>query len=177
MSCRNPKITSWRFLVASKAMHLRHAQQNYRELIERLFNTAFKFSKDAYRHDSLCGWAPWLYQPPLAEICDDIDLEDRKPSPVEEMDGVVIHETPNGIILEIEVPHLKAESLYLEVSGNMLIVRGERLPGAPSKQRSNSKTLEALNFERLIVLPIQARPGEIRAKLVGRVVRVNILKR
>jgi HSP20 family molecular chaperone IbpA len=93
------------------------------------------------------------------------------------MDGVVIHETLNGIVLEIEVPHLKAESLYLEVSGNMLIVRGERIPEAVSKRRSNRKIPEAINFERLIVLPIQARPGEIRAKLVGRVVRVNILKR
>jgi HSP20 family molecular chaperone IbpA len=158
-------------------MHLRNAPRKYSELIERLFRTAFEFSSDAYRHDSLCGWAPWLYQPPAAAISLDGDLEDRQPSSVEDMDGVVIHETLNGIVLEIEVPHLKAESLYLEVSGNMLIVRGERIPEAASRRRSNTEIPDALNFERLIVLPVQARPGEIRAKLVGRVVRVNILKR
>lgn len=158
-------------------MHLRNAPRNYGELIERLFQTAFEFSSDAYRHDSLCGWAPWLYQPPAAAISLDGDLGDNKPSSVENMDGVVIHETLNGIVLEIEVPHLKVESLYLEVSGNMLIVRGERIPEAASKRQSNKEIPNALNFERLIVLPIQARPGEIRAKLVGRVVRVNILKR
>lgn len=157
-------------------MHLRNAPRNYRELIERLFRTAFEFPSDTYRHDSLCGWAPWLYQPPAAPIALNSD-EDRQPSSAEEMDGVVIHETLNGIVLEIEVPHLKAESLYLEVSGNMLIVRGERIPEAASKRRWNTEIPDAINFERLIVLPIQARPGEIRAKLVGRVVRVNILKR
>jgi HSP20 family molecular chaperone IbpA len=105
------------------------------------------------------------------------DLENHQSSSAQDMDGVVIHETPNGIVLEIEVPHLKAESLYLEVSGNMLIVRGERLSGSASKRLSHSDISDPLNFERLIVLPIQARPGEISAKLVGRVVRVNILKR
>jgi HSP20 family molecular chaperone IbpA len=158
-------------------MHLRNAPRKYSELIERLFRTAFEFSSDAYRHDSLCGWAPWLYQPAAAAISLDGDLKDRQPSSVEDMDGVVIHETVTGIVLEIEVPHLKAESLYLEVSGNMLIVRGERIPEGASKRRSNTEIPEAVNFERLIVLPVQARPGEIRAKLVGRVVRVNILKR
>lgn len=163
--------------MASNAMHLRNAPRNYGDLIERLFRTAFEFSSDAYRQDSLCGWAPWLYQPPEAAIYLDGILEDRQPSFVEDLDGVVIHETLNGIVVEIEVPHLKAESLYLEVSGNMLIVRGERIPETASKQRSNTEIPNALNFERMIVLPVQARPGEIRAKLVGRVVRVNILKR
>jgi HSP20 family molecular chaperone IbpA len=158
-------------------MHLRNRPKNYRELIERLFRMAFEFSSAAYQHDSLCGWAPWLYQPLASAICLDGDIDERQPSSIEDMDGVVIHETLNGIVLEIEVPHLKAESLYLEVSGNMLIVRGERIPEAISKRRSNREIPEAINFERLIVLPIQARPGEIRAKLVGRVVRVNILKR
>ena len=163
--------------MASKAMHLRRAPQNYDELIERLFRMAFELSSDVYRHDSLCGWAPWFYHPPSKAMSLNGDFENRKSSYTEGMDGVVIHETMNGIVLEIEVPHLKAESLYLEVSGNMLIVRGERIPRAPSKRQSNPAIPNALNFERLIVLPIQARPGEIRAKLVGRVVRVNILKR
>jgi HSP20 family molecular chaperone IbpA len=158
-------------------MHLRNAPRKYSELIERLFRTAFEFSSDTYRHDSLCGWAPWLYQPPAPAISLDGDPDNRQPSSAEDMDGVVIHETLNGIVLEIEVPHLKAESLYLEVSGNMLIVRGERIPERASKRRSNTEIPDALNFERLIVLPVQARPGEIRAKLVGQVVRVNILKR
>jgi HSP20 family molecular chaperone IbpA len=158
-------------------MHLRSAQHDYSKLIERLFQTAFEFSADAYRHDSLCGWAPWLYQPPKAMQSKSNVLENRKPSPSKEKDGVVIHETSDGIILEIEVPYLRAESLYLEVSGNMLIVRGERIPGAPSNRQSSVKTPDAVNFERLIVLPIEARPGEIRARLVGRIVKVNILKR
>lgn len=163
--------------MASNAMHLRNAPWKYSKLIERLFRTAFEFSSDAYQRDSLCGWAPWLLQPRAAVSSLNGDLEDHQPSSAKDMDGVVVHETLNGIVLEIEVPHLKAESLYLEVSGNMLIVRGERIPEAASKRRSNTKIPDALNFERLIVLPIQARPGEIRAKLVGRVVRVNILKR
>ncbi len=163
--------------MASKAMHLRHAPQNYHELIERLFRMAFEISSDAYRHDSLCGWAPWLYQPPAEAMSRKSEFKDHLPSYTEDMDGVVIHETLNGIVLEIEVPHLKAESLYLEISGNMLIVRGERIPKAPSKRQSNTTIPNAINFERLIVLPIQARPGEVRAKLVGRVVKVNILKR
>jgi HSP20 family molecular chaperone IbpA len=158
-------------------MHLRNEPRKYGELIERLFRTAFEYSSDAYRKDSLCGWAPWLYQPKAASMSLNGNPEDHQLSPVEDMDGVVIHETSSGIVLEIEVPHLKAESLYLEVSGNMLIVRGERIPEAASKQRSDTDFPDAINFERLIVLPIQARPGEIRAKLVGRVVRVNILKR
>lgn len=163
--------------MASNAMHLRNAPRKYSELIERLFRTAFEFSSDAYRHDSLCGWAPWLYQPPAAAISLSGDPKKHQPLPADDMDGVIIHETLDRIVLEIDVPHLKAETLYLEVSGNMLIVRGERIPEAASKQQSNTALPDALNFERLIVLPVQARPGEIRAKLVGRVVKVNILKR
>jgi HSP20 family molecular chaperone IbpA len=163
--------------LASNAIHLRNVPRKFGDLIERLFRVAFEYSPDAYRKDSLCGWAPWLYQPPAAGIFSKDDHENHKPVDAEDTDGVVIHETLDGIVLEIEVPHLKAESLYLEVSGNMLIVRGERLPEAESKRRTNAGAPDAINFERLIVLPIQARPGEIRAKLVGRVVRVNILKR
>jgi HSP20 family molecular chaperone IbpA len=166
--------------VASNAIHLRNASPKFSDLgdlIDRLFRTAFEYSPDAYRKDSLCGWAPWLYGPSATAIFSKDGRGNRQPSYQDDMEGVIIHETVDGIVLEIEVPHLRAESLYLEVSGNMLIVRGERLPEAKPRQRTNAAAPGAVNFERLIVLPIQARPGEIRAKLLGRVVRVTILKR
>jgi HSP20 family molecular chaperone IbpA len=173
----NGKTTSGRFLVASNAIHLRNVPPKYGDFIERLFRSAFEYSPEAYRKDSLCGWGPWLYRPSTMANFPTDGGRDHQHSYGEDMEGVQIHETTDGIFLEIEVPHLKAESLYLEVSGNMLIVRGERLPDAEPRRRSNAAAPGAVNFERLVLLPIKARPGKIRAKLVGRVVRVKILKR
>ncbi len=163
--------------MTSKAIHLHNAPKNYTKFIETLFDKAFGPSKYAYLKESLCGWAPCLHQPPLAGLSSDNPAKDAESYTPDDMDGVIIQETVDAIILEIEVPHLKAESLYLEISGNMLIVRGERMQTMSSDQGGTMARQQPLNYERLVVLPVPARPGEVRARLVGRVVKVNILKR
>jgi HSP20 family molecular chaperone IbpA len=162
--------------LASRAIHLRKAPQNKEVIVERLFEAAFRAPFAGYRRKSLCGWGLVLDYPPDAAKPLHREFEHRQPAPPDNMDGVVIRETVDAILLEIEVPHLKAESLYLEISGNLLIVRGERIAGAPPAPQAGDNDGDVLNFERLIVLPAPARPGQVRARLVGHVVKINILK-
>lgn len=162
--------------MASKAIHLHKAPQNKNIIIERLFEAAFKTPNAGYRKKSLCGWGLVLDHPPDVVKPSYRESDHRRPVPPDDMDGVVMRETVDAIMLEIEVPHLKAESLYLEISGNLLIVRGERIAGAPPAQQAGDKDRDVLNFERLIILPAPARPGQVRARLVGQVVKINILK-
>lgn len=88
--------------------------------------------------------------------------------------GVVILETETGFRIDIELPKIKEESLYLEISGETLIVRGERMePLEPSLEQSAKNRFF---FERFIHLPVEVQPGQVRARLVGTIIRVMITK-
>lgn len=163
--------------MASRAIHLRKAPQDKNTIVERLFEAAFRAPDASYRQKSLCGWSLVLVYPPDVTKPLLHETADRQSVPLDDTDDVVIRETDDAIVLEIEVPHLKAESLYLEISGNLLIVRGERIAGAPPAPQAGNNNRDVLNFERLVVLPAPARPGQVRARLVGHVVKINILKR
>jgi HSP20 family molecular chaperone IbpA len=149
---------------------------NLDKTIERLFQVAFESSVTAFFKDSLCGWGLHLSLPQAKILPSNGDSRNRAHLAPENTDGVVIQETDNNIVIKIEVPHLKAESLYLEISGNILIVRGEQTPGLRPNRHSGWSNRDGLHFERLIMLPVLVRPGEIRAKLVGRIIKINIVK-
>lgn len=163
--------------MASKATHLHNIPRNLDKTIERLFHVAFESSVSAFFKDSLCGWGPLLSVPQATILPSIGDWRNHDHSDPENTEGVLIQETDQNISIEIEVPHLKAESLYLEISGDILIVRGEHLPGTRQNQHSAWSDKDGLYFERLIMLPVLVRPGEIRARLVGRVIKINITKR
>lgn len=163
--------------MASKATHLHNTPLNLDKAIERLFQVAFESSVAAFVKDSLCGWGLHLSLP-QANILPSIgDWRNDDHLAPENTNGVVIQETDKNIVIKIEAPHLKAESLYLEISGYLLIVRGEHTRGVRPDRHPGWTNQDGLHFERLIMLPVLVRPGDIRARLVGRTIKINIVKR
>lgn len=157
--------------MAPKAHHISKAPLNWYKTIERLFSVAFNQSAVAYRRASLCGWRPLSPGAELHTLLAGDEHDDRNWNSDRES-GVIILETDMGIRIEIEVPEIKEESLYLEVSGDTLIVRGECVePLEPSQMQS---TTNRYLFQRFIQLPVEAHPGQVQARLVGRTIRVTI---
>lgn len=160
--------------MAPKARHLNKVPLNWCKTVERLFTVAFKQSTTAYKRVSLCGWRPLS---PGAQLRPLLTGNDEKNTPLsaENDPGVVIMETETGVGIEIEIPEIKEESLYLEVDGDTLIVRAECVePNETNNAQSND---DRFLFQRLIRLPVETNPGQIQARLVGNTIRVIITKK
>lgn len=162
--------------MASKAIRLKSDIPKSVFTVDQLFSAAFGPEPIEYHRKSLFGWRPLAMNP------DDLRLEVEKPaatigaSSPESHSGVKVYETEALIVVEIELPAIDEESLYLEISGNMLIIRGNRLiPKQADRGRITKKSDREV--KRCIQLPVIARPGEVRARLNGDIIRVMIRKR
>jgi HSP20 family molecular chaperone IbpA len=160
--------------MAPRAHHLNKVPLNWHKTIDRLFTAAFGPSDVAYQRASLCGWRSLASNAQLDPLLG--DHEDGPSRTTENGPGVAILETAIGFTIEIDMPDIKEESLYLEVSGDTLIIRGERAePTAPPPSPANRRLKHAL-FQKIIRLPVLAHPGQVRAKLKGDTIRINIAK-
>lgn len=154
---------------------------NVEENVEKLFQEAFNSETAYYDQLMLFGWKPiedlykksdltllgWKYH-------EGIELEANRPVPTNEP-NIDIYTASDHLVITIELPRLKEDSLRLEISGNILIVRCEHYAFEPQQ---NETTIEQENsliqFKRSFRLPRVARPGEVRARLHGDIVRIAI---
>jgi HSP20 family molecular chaperone IbpA len=161
--------------MAPKAIHLKRGVQNIYISVDQLFEAAFGSTPREYQNKSLLGWRPlapdfapppyWTKHKPLGAT----DVSAAKAP------GVKVFETDEMIVVEVELPPIVEESLYLEISGDLLIIRGNRVPArARNNHRSPKQT--GKKVYRYVQLPITAKPGEVRARLEGNTVRVMIRK-
>ncbi len=162
--------------MAPKAIHLKRGVQNIYITVDQLFDAAFSSTKREYEHKSLLGWRPLTpdFTPPpywSKNKSRDVTETPAAPSP-----GVKVYETDEMIVVEVELPPIVEESLYLEISGDLLIIRGNRVP-VRAKNRAKSHKQTARKVYRYVQLPVAARPGEVRARLEGNTVRVVIRKK
>jgi HSP20 family molecular chaperone IbpA len=162
--------------MASKAIRLKSDIPKSVFTVEQLFSAAFGPEPFEYHRKSLFGWRPLALSP------DDLRFGDERPatmaesSSAESHSGVKVYETEALIVVEVELPAIDEESLYLEISGNMLIIRCKRLiPKEADRGRITRKSDREV--QRCIQLPVIARPGEVRARLNGDIIRVMIRKR
>jgi HSP20 family molecular chaperone IbpA len=158
-------------MMPSMAMHMRFAPQDVEQAVEHLFKAAFGPSPAKFRQQSLCGWRPLAalsaLHPPLA------DLLKRKNTGKPGKDAVVeIYETAKAFIIEVTLTGIIKESLYLEITGNLLIIHGERMQSNTAALLDNIDS----HFQQIVQLPKSARPGEIRARMKGDTVKINIQK-
>jgi HSP20 family molecular chaperone IbpA len=162
--------------MASKAIRLKRDVSKAVFTVEQMFAAAFGPEPIEYHRKSLFGWRPpaqnsdafpfWAEKPAAPDQASSPDL----PS------GVKVYETEALLVVEVELPAIDEESLYLEISGSMLIIRGTRLPPNASNRVHAPKHADQ-EVQRCIQLPVIARPGEVRARLNGNTVRVMIRKR
>ena len=162
--------------MAYKAVHLRRGSQNIYITVEKLFAVAFGSSQREYDIQSLLGWRPVLPHA-IASILE----EDETPSvlpdrPTNLSPGVKIFETDVMILVEVELPPINEDSLYIEISGDLLIIRGQQTHDEDQAAKKESEFNRPRMVYRYIQLPVIAKSGRVRARLEGNTVRVKILK-
>ena len=164
--------------MATRASYSAKASQYTSITIDRLFKAAFHSPAIVYDRESLLGWRPLR-----SKASDDQHLFPTAPldtgatASTETPPGISIHETATRFVIEVELPSIKADSLYIEISGDLLIIRGEREMEQQSALNDAYRKKPGPMVHRYIQLPITARPGEVQARLEGNTVKVNIQKR
>lgn len=162
--------------MASRAVRLKKDIPKADFTVEQLFAAAFGPTPIEYHKKSLFGWRPLALSPEDFQLGRENPAPVGRPSSSEPQPGVKVYETEALIVVEVELPAIDEESLYLEISGYMLIIRGNRLfPNSAKRGRTAKHPAEEVH--RCIELPVIARPGEVRARLNGNIIRLMIRKR
>jgi HSP20 family molecular chaperone IbpA len=161
--------------MAPKAIHLKRGLQDIYITVDSLFEAAFGPTPREYQHKSLLGWRPLAPDSHPASQRIQSRRGNRAERSPYQSPGVKLFETEALIVVEVELPPIEEQSLYLEISGDMLIIRGNRVSAATSNRPGQRKQAPRKVY-RYVQLPVVARPGEVRARLEGHVVRVMIRK-
>jgi HSP20 family protein len=87
-------------------------------------------------------------------------------------------ETPEAIIVEVELPGVRREDVHIEVEGDNLHITGERRT-ASEQQGRNYYRLERSygRFERQLPLPTSVVRGAIRAEFEAGLLTITLPKR
>jgi HSP20 family molecular chaperone IbpA len=167
--------------MTSKARPLRNQLPHMAISVDALFAAAFHNSRRIFQRESLLGWRPVTMDAALSTPFSTPLSTQREPAPSGKKDStlfsnspdVVVQEKSGVVTIEIELPDIDEESLYLEVSGDLLIIQAEKM--APKGDRPEpAKSHQEFMVNRYVKLPFAAKPGEIRARLDGPVLRITI---
>lgn len=90
---------------------------------------------------------------------------------------VDIFELPDSFILLAEVPGISKEEISVEVQGNSLIVRGERLPVEEVAEATLYRSERYYGFfERSFNMPVNVDPDRIKARVEDGVLTITVAK-
>lgn len=160
------------------------SKTTFSQNVESLFKEIFINKRRHFDELTLCGWKPIreLYEErenPLGGWSNRLNfLAKNKIIENTAHDGVMILETPKGIIVKITLPNIIKDSIHIEVTGKVLILSGEQYNGeSPLADPTIPQGNGIKKFRRSVVLPQNAGPNDIRAKLVGDTLKINIAKR
>ena len=159
-----------------KARPLRNDLPHLAISVDELFAAAFHKSHRIYQRESLLGWRPVTLDANMSFPRETPPVtQPESPPRFSNSPDVNIRETLETIVIEIELPDIDEESLYLEVSGDLLIIKAERttLPNTTSGPTTAQKPSPV---HRYVKLPVAARPGNIQARLDGTLLRIKINK-
>jgi HSP20 family molecular chaperone IbpA len=162
--------------MASRAVRLKNEVPKAVFTVEQLFAAAFGPEPLEYHRKSLFGWRPLPLNPGGFPFKVENPVPTARTLSPEAHPGVKVYETEALIVVEVELPAIEEESLYLEISGSMLIIRGNRLFPEATHRTGTARRADK-EVQRRIQLPVIARPGEVRARLNGNIIRVMIRKR
>ncbi len=161
--------------MTSKARHMRSRLQDRAISVDELFSAAFHNPHFDYERQSLLGWRPVTHdcKPPCSEKDPPSSLEDK--IPYNNSPDISVQDTPEAILIEIILPDIHEDSLYLEVSGDLLIVRAEKAGLGDHRSETDGKNGKPM-VHRYVKLPVAAQPGSVQARLENHVLRVIINK-
>jgi HSP20 family protein len=87
---------------------------------------------------------------------------------------VVMWEDDDHIFIEADVPGVAEKDIEVTVHNGMLFIRGERHPEPDRNYLYNSRSYG--RFERVIALPATVNADEVKAKLAGGVLSIELSK-
>jgi len=89
--------------------------------------------------------------------------------------AVDLYETPEGLVLRLEIPGAAKEELAIDLAGQELIIRGQRRPAVPAHvTRVLSYEITYGSFERSFQIPIPIDPEGVRALYVDGILEVRL---
>ena len=96
-------------------------------------------------------------------------------------DGLIAHvdmsETPESIVIEIDVPGIKEEDIDLRLNDSSLTVKGKRESGSEEKKKNYHRIERSYGeFQRTIPLPCEVDRDNIQAGLKKGVLTVTLQK-
>jgi HSP20 family molecular chaperone IbpA len=153
---------------------------SFRRNLEQLFNEVFSPSGRDFNQLALFGWKPvadlfhgrdetlggWRYR-------NDLDLKGSPASMNDAQEELLIEERSDSLLIQLKLTEIRKESLYLELSGEILILRGERIAAA-RPQAETADFRRTRRFQRLILLPGKTRPTDVTARFIGNSIQIRI---
>jgi HSP20 family molecular chaperone IbpA len=158
-----------------KARPFRNNLSHIAITVDELFKAAFHQSLRIYQRESLLGWRPVAMDADLSEHSEPSPSMGQESPLFSNSPDVKIRETSEIIAIEVELPDIDEESLYLEVSGDLLIIRAEKI-SRDEPQSQPVKTHKPPMVHRYVKLPVVVKPGQIQARLDGPMLQIKIGK-
>jgi HSP20 family protein len=86
-----------------------------------------------------------------------------------------LYETPEGLVLRLEIPGAAREDLGIDLAGQELIVRGQRRPAPPlHTTRVLHYEITYGSFERSFHIPIAINPEGVKARYEHGILEVQL---
>ncbi|NNF98854.1 MAG: hypothetical protein HKM93_05710 [Desulfobacteraceae bacterium] len=151
--------------------------------VDYLFKDIFVDKKIGFRELTYGGWKPIddIYHHPTdyahGWFTENTMVSDGNETSATDEDNVKIAETDKGITIKITLPNIVKDSIYLEVSGQILILSCRQINvNRASEGIPRFVDEKTRNIQRFVLLPKDTGPDHIRARLVGNTININILK-
>ncbi len=86
-----------------------------------------------------------------------------------------LYETPEGLVLRLEVPGAAREDLGIDLAGQELIIRGQRRPAPPANvSRVLRYEITYGSFERSFRIPMAINPEGVKARYENGILEVKL---
>ena len=87
-------------------------------------------------------------------------------------------ETSDEILVKIDVPGIEEKDISLTLSGDNLVVKGERKMEKEEKDKHYHKIETSYGaFQRVLPMPVSVDPEKIKAELKGGVLSIHLAKK
>jgi HSP20 family protein len=86
-----------------------------------------------------------------------------------------LYETPEGLVLRLEIPGADREDLGIDLAGQELVIRGQRRPAPPANaSRVLHYEITYGSFERSFHIPIPVNPEGVTARYEHGILEVRL---
>jgi HSP20 family molecular chaperone IbpA len=87
-----------------------------------------------------------------------------------------IHETPDGLVLEADLPGASEDSVSVQLEDNVLSLHAQVVPSAPADTRLIHEESRVAEFQRSFILSDEVDRARIAAELKNGVLRLTLPK-